>query len=152
MKEFKKYIIRAAKYIALFLVLFLLVRMALCIFNVTFYLYSLQLWVGLVLLGLLYPVVGFNRIVVDLPPDGRETHEQKICDAIVISGYRVEKSGNNVFIFVATNKLHRVCTLYEDRITLQFLNATTISVSGPRKNIAHIQIQINDYLHCAKQS
>jgi len=150
MKELKKYLVRTAKYTALFYALFLLIYAGMCIAHRvqpdTIHLFHPLLLSGILLLGLLTPFVQFSRMVADLPTGGRTVYEQKICEIIAGNGYRPQKTDGNILTFVATSKLCRILALHEARITLQFLNATTISISGQRRYIARIRQQLNDYL------
>ncbi|GHT69148.1 hypothetical protein FACS189452_09690 [Bacteroidia bacterium] len=146
----KKYFIRVAKYIIYFYLLFLLIYVVMRVFSVvppsTSHLLNQRLIVGLLLIGLIYPFLGFKRIVVDMPSGGREAHEKKIYEAIEINGFRKVSEEGGKITFVAVSKLRRILAMYEDPITLTFINSTTIAVTGLRKDVARVQLRLNDYM------
>jgi hypothetical protein len=146
----KKYFIRVAKYIVYFYLLFLLLYVLMRVFSVvppsTTHFFNQRLAVGLLLIGLIYPFLGFKRIVVDMPSGGREVHEKKICEAIEINGFRKESNEGDKITFVAVSKVRHIVAMYEDRITLTFINSTSIAVTGLRKDVARVQLRLNDYM------
>jgi hypothetical protein len=150
----KTYLIRVAKYMLYFYVLFMLIYVLMSVFSVVppsiTHFFNLRLLIALAAVGLIYPFIGFKRIVVDMPSGGRQEHEAKICEAIEINGFRLEKHEGDRITFVAVSPLRRIFAMYEERITLTFLNSTTIAVSGLRKDVAKIQLRINDYTRYVK--
>jgi hypothetical protein len=146
----KKYLIRVAKYIVYLYVLFMLVYGLMCFFGTVppgiGHFFNQRLLIAIVLLGFVYPLIGFKRITVDMPPGGRDQHTTKICEAIELCGFRIEKQDGDSIIFVAVSPVRRIIAMYEDSITLTFLNTTTITVSGLRKDVAKVQLRLNDYI------
>ena len=153
----KKYLIRVAKYIIYWYLLFVLIFGVMWFFMEEtppspMHLFNQRLAAALLLLGFVYPFIGFKRAVITLPSGGREQHEQKICEAIEINGFRREAPTDapDKITFVAVSPLRRLLAVYEDRITLTFPNSATIAVSGLRRDVARVRLRINDYIRYAK--
>ncbi|GHT10064.1 hypothetical protein AGMMS4956_00790 [Bacteroidia bacterium] len=150
----KTYLIRVAKYILYFYLLFLLIYGVMYIFSVVppnlSHVLNQRLGIGLLLVGLCYPFLGFKKITLEIPSGGRGAHEAKICEAVELCGFKVEKREENKIIFVAVSPLRRLLAMYEDRITIEFGNSATLTASGLRKDVAHVRLRINDYFRYAK--
>jgi hypothetical protein len=152
----KKYFIRAVKYTVYYYVLLLIFLLLMYLLHVMegdkvleLFICNGRLLTGIVILGLVYPVVGFKRLAMDLPDGGREKHSVKIIEAIELNGFRLERSEGDVTTFVARNSIRRMLNMYEERVTLEFVNSTSIKISGLRRDIGRIQLRINSYVRYA---
>jgi hypothetical protein len=158
----KKYFIRVAKYIVLFYVIAALILGLMWYLGTGLpspsHLLNQRLLVGVLILGFVWPFVGFKRLVIDLPVGGREAHEQKVCEVIELAGFRRETkqsddadNDGDKITFIAISPVRRLAAMYEERITLHFRNSASIAVSGLRKDVARIGLRIGDYVRYAKQ-
>jgi hypothetical protein len=156
----KKYFIRVAKYIVLFYVIAALIFGLMYYFGTALpslsHLLNQRLLIGVLVLGFVYPFIGFKRLVIDLPVGGREAHEQRICEVIELAGFRRETkqdadATDDKITFIALSPVRRLVAMYEERITLRFPNSATIAVNGLRKDVARIGLQIGDYVRYTKQ-
>jgi hypothetical protein len=152
--DMRTYFIRAAKYMLYLLLIFTLIYVLMRAFDILppsiIHFMNLRLAVALVLVGLIYPFLGYKRIAIDLPSGGRAAHEAGICEAVERCGFRVERRDENTITFTAISPLRRIMAMYEERITLTFHNSTNVTVEGLRKDIARVRLCIGDYCRTAK--
>jgi hypothetical protein len=150
----KKYFVRAAKYMLQIFLLLVLVLLLIYVFTGSplnlMHWFNLRLLLAFVLLGLIYPMLGFKRSIIKLPTGGRSAHEGKICEAVELSGFCMERHDGDRITFVAKSALRRLLTMHEDRITITFCDHDTIAVSGLRKDVARIALRIGDYIRYVK--
>ena len=152
--SWKKYPLRAAKFVLYFYFF------AFCLFEAVHLfsgkalttapdlsaLFTPRLLIGLALLGVCYPLLGFSTMSVPLPPGGWEQHGKPLHEAMALCRYRFKRNDNGRLIFCADTPLRRLLTMYEDEITLELKDDTTLTISGLRKDVARMRLRVGDYV------
>jgi hypothetical protein len=155
--SWKRYPIRAVKQIAYFYIVFILLYAILHVasgqslattpdFSTLF---TPRLLVGLTLLGVCYPLVGFSSVKEPLPEGGWEKHEQPLREIMSRSGYKPTGSRNGRLVFRAVSPMRRVLTMFEDDVALAMADDGTLCISGLRKEVSRIRLRVKDYVRRA---
>ncbi|MDR0418872.1 MAG: hypothetical protein LBH34_01510 [Prevotellaceae bacterium] len=152
--KWKRYPIRAAKYVFYFYILLLIIYALMYLMGVTagsdgtkpldwHALFNVRLMIGLSILGLSYPLIGFNTMTIEMPAGD---HDRGIKEAVELCGYKLKSVEEGKMHFVALSMARRVLAMFEEDIWVEFNNGNTIKVSGLRKDVARVRLRINDYL------
>ncbi|MGL4364711.1 MAG: hypothetical protein ACRCSB_05860 [Bacteroidales bacterium] len=148
----RKYLVRAFKYVIYFHVLCALLYALMLFFgeqsvnwHTLLQFFSLRLISGIVILGLLYPIFGFNRLQISLPDGGWKKHGKDLYEVMALCGFRILQKENEKVIFCATNTMRRILSLYEETIILE-IEDNVLKISGLRKDVARVKLRVNDYL------
>lgn len=150
----KKYLIRVAKYVMYFDFI------AFCLFEAMHLLsgnafttapdfstfFTPRLLVGLAVLALLYPLLGFKSESVQLPEGGWEKHGQPLYEAMSQCRLRFKRNDEGKLVFGAESPMRRMLTVYEDEVTLELKDDNTLTISGLRKDVVHVRLRVGDYL------
>jgi hypothetical protein len=109
-------------------------------------LFAPRLLIGVLLLGVCYPLIGFLSVKEFLPRGGLEQHGQALREIMSKSGYKLVKSENGKLIFRAYSPMRRVLTMFEDDITLELAGDDgALRISGLRKEASRIRLRVGDY-------
>ena len=152
--SWKKYPIRAVKYVLYFYFL------AFCLFEAvhlfkgkaftatpdlsTFF--TPRLLIGLALLGVCYPLLGFNTVSMPLPEGGWERHGKPLHEAVALCRFKFKKNDDGKLIFRAESPMRRLLTMFEDEVTLELKEDKTLIIKGLRKDVALIRLRVGDYI------
>jgi hypothetical protein len=112
-------------------------------------LFTTRLLIGLSLLGVFYPLIGFLSVKEPLPVGGMEKHEQPLREIMSKSGYKLVKSDGDKLIFRAYSPMRRVLTMFEDDITMELKDDGMLAISGLRKEVSRIRLRVGDYVRAA---
>ncbi|MDR0688414.1 MAG: hypothetical protein LBF55_07020 [Prevotellaceae bacterium] len=108
-----------------------------------------RLLIGLSLLGVCYPLIGFMSVEEPLPGGGMARHGQPLREVMAKGGYRLAKSEGDQLIFRASSPARRVLTMFEDDITMELKGDGTLLISGLRKEVSRIRLRVRDYVRAA---
>lgn len=155
--SWKRYPIRAVKQVVYFYIFFILLYAILHAasgkplatmpdFSTLF---APRLLIGLALLGVCYPLVGFSSVKEPLPEGGLEKHGQPLHEVMSRSGYKPVKRKNGKLVFRAYSPMRRLLTMFEDDITLATADDGALIISGLRKEVARIRLRVKDYVRQA---
>ncbi|MDR1225645.1 MAG: hypothetical protein LBK47_01945 [Prevotellaceae bacterium] len=114
-------------------------------------LFNRRMILGIVLLGLAYPLIGFKLVKLQLPEGGLVAHERGLRDAAQLCGFRFKQESDGSLHFVAENPVRRALSVYEDNVVVTFEDDTNITVTGLRKDVARIELRIKDYVQDLKR-
>jgi hypothetical protein len=109
-------------------------------------LFAPRLLIGLALLGLCYPFVGFLSVKEPLPKGGLEKHGQPLREVMSKSGYKPVRSERDKLVFRAYSPMRRVLTMFEDDITMSLTDDGALLISGLRKEVSRIRLRVGDYV------
>ncbi|MDR1416609.1 MAG: hypothetical protein LBJ57_04225 [Prevotellaceae bacterium] len=157
-KRWKRYPIRAVKQVAYFYIFFILLYLVLHLVSGKSLatlpdfstLFTPRLLIGLSLLGVCYPLIGFVSVRELLTEGGMEKHEQPLREIMSRSDYKLVKIENAKLIFRAYSPMRRVLTMFEDDITMELMDDGTLLISGLRKEVSRIRLRVGDYVRNAK--
>lgn len=149
----KRYPIRAVKQVAYFYIFFILLYVvlhvasgeSLAVMPDFSTLFTPRLLVGLTLLGVCYPLVGFSTVKEPLPGGEWEAHEQPLREIMSKSGYKPAKGEPGKLVFRAHSPMRRVLTMFEDDVTMSQAADGALLISGLRKEVARIRLRVRDY-------
>ncbi|MDR2937628.1 MAG: hypothetical protein LBU92_01650 [Prevotellaceae bacterium] len=152
--NWKRYPLRAAKYVLYFYFFALCMLEAMHLFNGNAFtttpdfstFFTPRLLIGLALLGVCYPLVGFNSVSILLPEGGWEVHGKSLHEAMSLCRFKFVKNENGKLIFCAESPARRALTMFEDKVTLEISSENCLIISGLRKDVALIRLRVNDYL------
>jgi len=152
--NWKKYPIRAVKYVLYFYFLAFCLLEAMHLFSGKAFttrpdlsaLFTPRLLFGLALLGLCYPLIGFNTVSVPLPEGGWEKHGKPLHEAMAQCRFRFKKNDNGKLIFCADSRIRRLLTMFEDNLTLELRANNALLISGLRKDVAQVRLRVGDYV------
>jgi hypothetical protein len=154
-----RYPIRALKFIAYFYVLLALMYIFMHLMGVGKSagviapdwqaLLNRKMILGVILLGVTYPLIGFKVVKLQLPEGGLAVHGRGLRDAAQLCGFKLQQEDDKSLHFVADNAIRRVLSVYEDNVEMIFDDETHIRMSGLRRDIARIELRIRDYLRNA---
>jgi hypothetical protein len=112
-------------------------------------LFTPRLLIGLSLLGVCYPFIGFLSVREPLPAGGMERHGQPLREVMSKSGYKLTKSESAKLVFRASSSARRVLTMFEDDITMELKDDGALLISGLRKEVSRIRLRVGDYVRAA---
>ena len=152
--SWKRYPIRAAKYVLCFYFL------AFCLLGAAHLysgnsltaapdfstLFTPRLLIGLALLGVCYPLLGFNTVSIPLPEGGWERHGKPLHEAMALCRFKFKKNDNGRLLFCADSPLRRLLTVFEDEVALELNNDNALIIKGLRKDVALIRLRVGDYI------
>jgi hypothetical protein len=152
--DWKKYLVRAVKFVMYFYILGLLLYYVMYVvggnplsslpdFSTLF---TPRLIFGLTLLGVCYPLLGFKSVSIQLPEGGWEKHGKALHEAMSQCRLKFKSSEEGKLIFGAEMPMRRVFTMFEDEVTLEINNGSTLLIKGLRKDVAHVRLRVDDYL------
>lgn len=155
--NWKRYPIRAVKQVAYFYIFFMLLFVLVHVISgkpLTVVpdfstLFTPRLLVGILLLGVCYPFIGFLSVAEPLPEGGMERHERPLREVMSRSGYKLAKSEGGRLVFRACSPMRRVLTMFEDDITMELKDDGTLAISGLRKEVSRIRLRVGDYVRAS---
>ncbi len=157
--SWKKYPIRALKYVIAFylvgIILYYVMHVvggnSLSTMPDLSTLFTPRLLLGLTLLGVCYPLIGFNSASVALPEGGWEKHGKPLHEAMARCHLRFKRNENGKLVFGAESPVRRVLTVFEDELTLELQGDNTLVITGLRKDVALARLCVNDYVRRAAE-
>ncbi len=152
--NWNKYPIRAIKYVAYFYILGIILLYIMHIVNGASFttlpdfssLFTPRLLIGLGLLGVCYPLIGFNTISMQLPEGGWEKHGKDLHEAMALCNMRFKRNEDGKMVYGAVAPVRRLLTMFEDEVTLELGSNNELVISGLRKDVAHVRLRVGDYL------
>jgi len=152
--SWKKYPIRAVKYVLYFYFFAFCLLEAVHLFSGKAFtsapdfsmLFTPRLLIGLALLGVCYPLLGFNSVSLPLPEGGWEKHGKPLHEAMALCRFKFKKNNDGKLIFCANSPLRRLLTMFEDEVTLELKDDNILIIKGLRKDVALIRLRVGDYV------
>jgi hypothetical protein len=147
-----KYIIRVLKYIVYFYAFFVLLYLCMDLFSGEMSTLAADLatltqprmLIGIGLISLLYPLIGFLSVSEPLPAG--ENQLQALCTIMSNYGYKLSRSDGNTHVFRAISPARRLFAAFEDAVTLTFEPSGALTISGLRKDVAKVRLRVKDYV------
>ncbi|MDR1343483.1 MAG: hypothetical protein LBK18_09570 [Prevotellaceae bacterium] len=157
-RQWRRYPIRAVKQVAYFYIFFMLLYIILHVVSGKSLttmpdfstLFTPRLLIGLALLGVCYPFIGFLSVKEPLPEGGMERHEHPLREVMSRSDYKLVKSESTKLVFRAYSPMRRVLTMFEDDITMELKDDDTLVISGLRKEVLRIRLRVSDYVRSTR--
>ncbi len=152
--DWKKYLIRAVKFVIYFYVLGAILYYIMYVvggnplsslpdFSTLF---TPRLIFGLTLLGVCYPLLGFKSVSIQLPEGGWEEHGKPLHEAMSQCRLKFKRNEDGKLIFGAEMPMRRVSTMFEDEVTLELNGDNMLTIKGLRKDVARVRLRVDDYL------